>query len=77
MKTSSGIAANTLAVALAGMWGPAAGQDPSTRSGQAWPTKSVRLVVPFAATSASFEERLGNEYAALAPLVQSIGMTLQ
>lgn len=43
----------TLAAALVAMGGPAAGQDPSTRSRQAWPTKPIRLIVPFTATSAS------------------------
>ncbi|HEX9674286.1 MAG TPA: tripartite tricarboxylate transporter substrate binding protein [Burkholderiales bacterium] len=53
MKASRSIAAISLAVALAGMADAATGQDPSTRSGQAWPTKPIRMVVPFTATSAS------------------------
>lgn len=61
MKTSNRIAAIALAIALSGMGGLAAGQAPSTRSGQAastgsgqaWPTKPIRLIVPFTATSAS------------------------
>jgi tripartite-type tricarboxylate transporter receptor subunit TctC len=46
MKTSRSIGAVTLAVALTAMGGPAAAQDK-------WPTKPVRLIVPFTTTSAS------------------------
>lgn len=53
MRTSRTIVCISLAVALAGVAGAATGQDRSTRSGQAWPTKPVRLIVPFTATSAS------------------------
>lgn len=53
MKTSRSIVSIAFGAALAVLGSPAAGQDPSTRSGQAWPTKPIRLIVPFTATSAS------------------------
>jgi len=50
MKKSHGIAAMALVLALPGA---ALAQDPSTRSGQGWPTKPIRLIIPFTTSSAS------------------------
>ncbi|HSC25635.1 MAG TPA: tripartite tricarboxylate transporter substrate binding protein [Vicinamibacterales bacterium] len=58
MRTSRTIVCISLAVALAGVAGAAPGQGSSTLrqaqdSGRAWPSKPVRMIVPFTATSAS------------------------
>jgi tripartite-type tricarboxylate transporter receptor subunit TctC len=53
MKTSRSIVSIAFGAALAVLGSPAAGQDPSTRSGQAWPTKPIRMIVPFTVGSAS------------------------
>jgi tripartite-type tricarboxylate transporter receptor subunit TctC len=50
MKKSHRIALAGLALALPGA---ALAQDPSTRSGQAWPAKPIRMIVPFTTTAAS------------------------
>ena len=51
MKVMLSITAVSLALALAP--GAAFAQGPSTSSGQAWPSKPVRLIVPFTAGAAS------------------------
>ena len=51
MKVMLSITAVSLALALAP--GAASAQGPSTSSGQAWPSKPVRLIVPFTAGAAS------------------------
>lgn len=50
MKTLLRFAAVLFSLMLAGM---ALAQDPSTRSGQAWPSKPIRMIVPFTPGSAS------------------------
>ena len=51
VKVMLSITAVSLALALAP--GAASAQGPSTSSGQAWPSKPVRLIVPFTAGAAS------------------------
>jgi len=51
MKVILSITAVSLALALAP--GAASAQGPSTRSGQAWPSKPVRMIVPFTPGAAS------------------------
>ena len=51
MKATLSITAVSLALALAP--GAASAQGPSTSSGRAWPSKPVRMIVPFTAGAAS------------------------
>ena len=47
MKATGRVAFAALLAAGALCWGPALAQHPSTSSGQAFPTKPIRIVVPF------------------------------